>query len=111
MVDPLEAFPNVDDEADRDLVARHQEAVRALSDLSVDDLVYDYRTQFHQDPLVTRTETAYYLSVRGHVWAEFGEWMDVGHDELDRLKAIHAEQFRQHVGEDADDDAMILTAE
>jgi hypothetical protein len=109
VADPLDPFPNVDDETDRALVARHQEAVRALPDRSVEDLVYDYRTQFHQDPLVARTETAYYLSVRSHVWAEFGEWMDADADELARLKAIHADQFRAHVGEAADGEAMILT--
>jgi len=111
VADPLDPFPDVDDEDDRDLAARHQAAVRNLPDLSVEDLVYDYRTQFHRDPLVARTETAYYLSVRSHVWAEFGEWMDVGDDELARLKAIHADQLRAHVGEEADGDAMILTRE
>ncbi|WP_134672366.1 hypothetical protein [Halorussus marinus] len=111
MADPLDPFPDVDDEADRALVARHQEAVRALPALSVEDLVYDYRTQFHRDPLVARTDAAYYLSVRSHVWAEFGERLDAGPDGLSRLKAIHAEQFREHVGEQAADDAMILTRE
>lgn len=125
MADPLAAFPdladgddrpNEDDRPngpadDRELVARHQRAVRDFEGLSVDGLVYEYRTQFHRDPLVTQTETAYYLSVRSHVWDEFAERMEASEAELERLKKLHAEQFEASVGESADDDAMILTKE
>ena len=119
MADPLAAFPDLTDEGDRtdgrandrELVARHQRAVRDFEGVSVDGLVYEYRTQFHRDPLVTQTETAYYLSVRGHVWDEFAERMETSEEELLRLKEIHAERFEASVGEPADDDAMILTKE
>ncbi|WP_132058567.1 hypothetical protein [Halorussus amylolyticus] len=108
MADPLDAFPDVTDESDRDLVARHQRAVREFPDLSVADLVYDYRTQFHEDPLVERDESAFYLSVRSHVWTEFADWMDLSDDELAQLKAAHARQFEASVGRSADYDALVL---
>ncbi|NEU58322.1 hypothetical protein [Halorussus sp. MSC15.2] len=111
MAEPLDAFPDVGDETDRDLVARQQEAVRDLDGVTVDGLVYEYRTQFHRDPLVTQSETAYYLSVRDHVWTEFAERMGLSDDELERLKRAHAEQFAATVGEEAEDEAMILTKE
>jgi hypothetical protein len=115
MVEPLDAFPNVTDESDRELVGRHQQAVRDLEGVTVDGLVYEYRTQFHRDPLVTQTETAYYLSVRGHVWDEFAERLDSSDEELTQLKEIHKAQFAASVGEDEGDagngEALILTKE
>ena len=111
MAEPLAAFPDVEGEDDRTLVARHQQTVRELGGVGVDGLVYEYRTQFHRDPLVTQTETAYYLSVRSHVWEEFGERMEIGEEELERLKEAHEEQFAASVGEEANDEAMILTKE
>ncbi|MFC7078971.1 hypothetical protein [Halorussus caseinilyticus] len=111
MADPLAAFPDVETETDRELVARHQQAIRELEGVGVDGLVYEYRTQFHRDPLVTQTETAYYLSVRDHVWNEFGERMRLDADELARLREAHAAQFRASVGEEASDEAMVLTKE
>ena len=111
MPEPLDAFPDVKRKEDRELVARHQRAVRELEGVGVDGLVYEYRTQFHRDPLVTQNETAYYLSVRSHVWDEFGERMELGDGELERLKEAHAGQFEVSVGEEASDEAMILTKE
>ncbi|NHN61250.1 MULTISPECIES: hypothetical protein [Halorussus] len=115
MAAPLDAFPDVDDEAARDLVGRHQAFVRDLPDVGVDGLVYEYRTQFHRDPLATQDGTAYYLSVRDHVWDEFADRMGLSDDELATLKDAHAAQFAAHVGDEAgdeaDDEAMILTKE
>ncbi|UPV76374.1 hypothetical protein M0R89_19635 (plasmid) [Halorussus limi] len=111
MAAPLDAFPDLTDETDRELVARHQRVVRELEGVGVDGLVYEYRTQFHRDPLVTQDRTAYYLSVRSHVWEEFADRMDLTDDELARLKRCHAEQFAASVGEAASADAMILTKE
>ncbi|WP_135825191.1 hypothetical protein [Halorussus ruber] len=108
----LAAFPDVEGEDDRALVERHQEAARDWEGTGVDGLVYEYRTQFHRDPLVTQDETAYYLSVRGHVWDEFGERMGLSEDELKRLKEIHESQFAASVGDEAgEDEAMILAKE
>lgn len=111
MAEPLTAFPDVEDETDRALVMKHQETVRNLERVTVDGLVYEYRTQFHQDPLVTQDETAYYLSVRGHVWDEFGDRMELSDEKLAQLKQAHAEQFEATVGEVANDEAMIFTKE
>ncbi|PSQ48405.1 hypothetical protein BRD15_05330 [Halobacteriales archaeon SW_6_65_15] len=115
MAEPLDSFPDVEGEDDRELVARHQQAVRNLEGVTVDGLVYEYRTQFHRDPLVTQTETAYYLSVRSHVWDEFGERMGLSDAELETLKDAHAEQFAASVGEETGDakngEDMILTKE
>ena len=111
MPEPLDAFPDVKRKEDRELVARHQQTVRELEGVGVDGLVYEYRTQFHRDPLVTQNETAYYLSVRSHVWDEFGERMELDDGELERLKEAHDAQFEASVGEAADDEAMILTKE
>jgi hypothetical protein len=115
MAEPLDAFPNVTDESDRELLARHQQAVRDLEGVTVDGLVYEYRTQFHRDPLVTQTETAYYLSVRGHVWDEFAERLDLSDEELTQLRRVHEAQFAASVGEDVGEagngEALILTKE
>jgi hypothetical protein len=115
VADPLQPFSDVESEDDRELVARQQQAVRDLEGVGVDGLVYEYRTQFHRDPLVTQTETAYYLSVRGHVWDEFADRMELNDEELARLKEVHAEQFAARVGEGTDGpgsgEAMILTKE
>ncbi|MFC4451444.1 hypothetical protein [Halorussus aquaticus] len=111
MPEPLDPFPEITDETDRELVARQQEAVRELDGVTVDGLVYEYRTQFHRDPLVTQSETAYYLSVRDHVWSEFAERMGLSDDERERVKRAHAEQFAASVGEEAEGEAMILTKE
>jgi hypothetical protein len=115
VAEPLDAFPDVEGEAKRELVSRHQQAVRDLEGVTVDGLVYEYRTQFHQDPLVTQTETAYYLSVRSHVWDEFADRMELSEEELARLKAIHEEQFAASVGEETggakNGEAIILAKE
>jgi hypothetical protein len=111
MADPLAAFPDVESEDDRELIERHQQVVRDLEGVEVDGLVYEYRTQFHRDPLVTQSDTAYYLSVRGHVWDEFGEQMGLSEEALEQLKELHAEQFATIVGEGGSDEAMILTKE
>jgi len=112
VAEPLAAFPDVEGEDDRALVARHQQVVRDLEGVGVDGLVYEYRTQFHRDPLVTQTGTAYFLAVRGHVWDEFGERMGLDDGELARLKELHAEQFAASVGESpGQGEALILTKE
>ncbi|WP_158059071.1 hypothetical protein [Halorussus halophilus] len=112
MPEPLAAFGDVElTEEDTELVERHQQVVRDHENLSVDGLVYEYRTQFHQDPLVEQDETAYYLSVRGHVWDEFADAMGVGDEALERLKGIHEAQFEATVGSPAESEAMVLTKE
>jgi hypothetical protein len=119
--DPLAAF---DDEiiaatsADSDIgknvlraiASAHQNGVRDLP--GVDDIVYEWRNQFHQDPIVHRTETVYVLAVQSHVWEEFGDALDISAAELDCLKALHDRQARTLVSDTSrfdSDDAVVLT--
>ncbi|USZ69962.1 hypothetical protein NGM10_16290 (plasmid) [Halorussus salilacus] len=113
MADPLDPFSGVEEEDARDLAARHQRLVREFSDLSVADVVYEYRTRFHRDPLVARDGAAYYLSVRSHVWEDFADRLETSEAELARLKAVHAEAFRAGVGDpdDHEGEPLVLVEE
>jgi hypothetical protein len=92
------------------LLRRHQETAR--DNPGVDDLVYEWRTQFHEDPLVEQTEEAYYLAVREHVFAEFGDYLDLSDDELAALRSAHDRQAQNAVDADVGDrDLLILTRE
>jgi hypothetical protein len=94
-------------EAVRDLIRDHQLAVRRLP--GVDDLVYEWRRTFPQDPLVDRRADAYYLALPRHVWPEFGTGLSDG--ELRALRAAHERQFGTEFGVDelAARDPMVLT--
>jgi hypothetical protein len=95
------------------LVRTHQSNVRELP--GVDDIVYEWRNQFHLDPLLARTGAAYYLALPGHVWDEFADSLDVTDAERDALVALHDRQTRQdatEVGADVGrldgDEAVVL---
>jgi hypothetical protein len=119
--DPLAAFDDetvaatsaahdVGENVLRAIARAHQENVRELP--GVDDIVYEWRNQFHQDPLVHRTETVYVLAIQHHVWEEFGAALDIGGAELDALLALHDRQARALVddgGRFDTDDALVLT--
>ena len=75
-----------------DIVRTHQANVRDLP--GVEDIVYEWRNYFHQDPLVGRSEGAYYLALPAHVWEEFTDDLDLGDDEADALLAVHDAQAR-----------------
>jgi len=94
----------------RTVAREHQEGVRDLP--GVDDIVYEWRNQFHLDPLLHRESDVYVLALRGHVWDEFGDRLDLDDAELDALRALHDEQARRLVddaGRLADDEAVVLT--
>ncbi|MFB6077365.1 MAG: hypothetical protein ABEJ80_00120 [Halarchaeum sp.] len=57
---------------------------------TVDDLVYEWRRAFREDPLVERTAEAYYLVVPARVWADFADRL--GWDDAERraVEAAHA---------------------
>lgn len=76
-----------------DLARTHQARVRDLP--GVDDIVYEWRNHFHLDPLLARTEDAYYLALPTHVWTEFGD--DLGSDDAERaaLLDLHDRQARR----------------
>lgn len=94
------------------LLERHQQSVRELP--GVDDIVYEWRNAFAENPVVERREDRYLLSVPAHVWPEFASALSLSEAELAALQAVHAEQLRIDVdaGEAksdlGDDDPMIL---
>lgn len=90
----------------RDLARRHQETIRSLP--GVEDLVYEWRRSFAGDPVVERTESAYYLSLPDHVWAEFVAVLDLEEGGVDALRAVHRAQLRRVTGTEADE-PMVLT--
>lgn len=100
--------------ADRlaDVARTHQSTVRDAP--GVDNLVYEWRNYFHLDPMLARTDDAYYLAVPDHVWEEFAGEVDADDDELEALRALHDRQARRDaatVGLDAgrfDGDAAIV---
>jgi hypothetical protein len=109
-IDAVAASADVDEELLRTLARDHQEGVRDLP--GVDDIVYEWRNQFHLDPLLHRESDVYVLALRGHVWDEFGERLGLEDTELDALRALHDRQARRLVedaGRLADDEAVVLT--
>jgi hypothetical protein len=94
----------------RSVAGDHQQGVRDLP--GVDDIVYEWRNQFHMDPLVHRTPAAYVLALRDHVWSEFGDRLDLSATELDALRSLHDRQARTLVTDASrfdDADALVLT--
>lgn len=120
--DPLAAFDDdiIDRVADRfelssdelrDLVVRHQQQAR--TNPGVEDLVYEWRTQFHESPLLHQTPAAYYLRLREHVWDQFADALDISEVHLDALFDVHEEQARAVTGAEIKDGErlMVLTRE
>lgn len=94
----------------RDRVRHHQVSMRELP--GIEDLVYEWRNLFHRDPLVERTDAAYVLVVREHVWEEFGDRLELTADELEQLRAVHARQAREYAENTDrldDDEPIVLT--
>jgi len=86
-----------------------QVVVTGFGELSVDDLVYEWRTRHHKDPLVHRTPDAYYLDVREHVWSDVVDRSTIeSATVVDAVKAVHAAQFSADRGGDAPEGAMVL---
>jgi len=88
--------------AERDVSAdRLDAALAALQDLasdspgveSVEDLVYEWRNAFRDDPLVERTAETYYLTVDERVWRDFASRLDWSDAERDAVEAAHAAAF------------------
>ncbi|WP_435096231.1 hypothetical protein [Halarchaeum sp. P4] len=75
---------------------------------SVDDLVYEWRTAFRDDPLVERTSDAYYLSVSGRVWADFADRLDWSDEERAAAEAAHAAAFTDDQADDVEDVPLVL---
>ena len=93
------------------LVRRHQALVRRLP--GVDDVVYEWRTTFPNDPVVERRPDAYYLSLPASVWPEYVAALSLSETESAVLRAVHRRQFDAAVGgrPSGDRGAMVLTRE
>jgi hypothetical protein len=102
---------DVPEAALRDLVRRHQELVRRLP--GVDDIVYEWRNAFPNDPVIERRPDVYYLSVAGTVWPEYAASLGLGDREAAALQAVHRRQLDASVGglPTGDRGAMVLTRE
>lgn len=85
-----------------------QATVSGFADLSVDDIVYEWRTRHHKDPLVGQTPDAYYLDVREHVWEDVQDRADASDRELSAVRDVHRAQFATDKDVDAPDGAMVL---
>jgi hypothetical protein len=95
----------------RDLVRRHQELVRRLP--GVDDVVYEWRRGFPNDPVVERRPDAYFLSVADTVWPEYVAALSLDECEAAALRAVHRRQLDASVGgrPTGDRGAMVLARE
>lgn len=82
-----------------ELVERHQASVAELP--GTEDLVYEWRKHF-ADPVVRRTERAYYLSVPDHVWDEFGADLGASADALGALMDVHRRTVAARTDADAE---------
>jgi len=95
------------DPARLEAIARdHQEGVRDLP--GIEDIVYEWRSQFHQDPLLSRTERAYVLALRDHVWNEFAQSLSLSEAETAALRALHERVAATVLDGEADIDGVMV---
>lgn len=90
----------------RTLIERQQQQAR--DNPGVDDLVYEWRTQFHETPVLHRTEEAYYLRLRSHIWDEFADALDMADTDLYALLDVHEEQTRRVTGAEVSGDEQLM---
>ena len=69
-----------------DALATHQQSVEDLP--GIENIVYEWRKQY-EDPLLARTESAYYLAVPETVWGEFGDALDFDDEMRDAVIEVH----------------------
>lgn len=73
----------------RDALADHQRAMRDTP--GVEDLVYEWRKQY-DDPVLSRTDSVFVVSVPPTVWEQYGEYLDIETPVLRAVIAAHQEQ-------------------
>lgn len=108
VVDAVSERDDVDRAALESGLVAVQAVVSGFADLSVDDIVYEWRTRHHQDPFVARTPDAYYLAVRDHVWTDVIDRGDVDGDVVSGVRAVHSAQFEADREGRAPEGAMVL---
>lgn len=117
------ATHGVSAEVVREGLAAHQRLARRHRD--VDGLVFEYRVEFREQPVLARGDGAYYLAVPPRVWPEFAARLDVGEAVVAAVKAVHERAATDHrdggaigaIGVDSDGvpatdgdrEAMVLT--
>lgn len=85
----VEAVANEDGiERDRlfDALGNHQRSVEELP--GVENIVYEWRKQY-EDPLLSRTESAYYLGLPAGIWSEFGDALELEGPLLGAVVDVH----------------------
>lgn len=106
-IDAVAAEEDIDRDRLETIARSHQEGVRDLP--GVEDIVYEWRTQFHQDPLLARTEAVYVLTLRDHVWTEFSDSLGLTDAEGRALRELHERVADTLIdGEGATAGAMVL---
>jgi hypothetical protein len=105
VVESVAADRDVSVERLTDILRIHQANVRELP--GVEDIVYEWRNYFHLDPLVGRTEGAYYLALPDHVWTEFTDDLALDDAEAAALLAVHDAQARAAPPEAGVDEARL----
>lgn len=110
LAESVESFALTDSKLEQ-LLRRHQEGVRELP--GVDNIVYEWRTQFHDEPLLHRDEDVYVLALQDHVWGEFADYLGLADIEIDAIQSAHERQAQRFDGIDETvfnrRDAMVLT--
>jgi hypothetical protein len=86
------------------VIVRHQHAVEDLP--GVENIVYEWRKQY-EDPLLARTETAYYLRIPRAVWEEFDDAIEVGDETLAALIDVHRRTVASECDAPADPPASV----
>lgn len=75
---------------------------------SVEDLVYEWRNAFRDDPLVERTSDAYYLAVGERVWRDFAARLDWDAAVREAVQAAHERALEAALGDEVDDERFAL---
>lgn len=85
-VETVASESGIDPDRLSEALSAHQTSVEELP--GVEDIVYEWRKQY-EDPLLSRTDDAYYLVVPRQVWDEFGNALDLDDEVLDAVVAVH----------------------
>lgn len=100
----------LDAEALADVLARHRRLLADFGDLTVSDIVYEWRRSLSPDPLVARDGDVYYLEPPEHVWADLLGRLALSDGEAAALRAVHERQFASDRGR-AREGVLVLAAE
>jgi len=69
-----------------DALATHQQSVEDLP--GIENIAYEWRKQY-EDPLLARTQSAYYFALPATIWHEFGDALDLDDETLGAVIEVH----------------------